>query len=45
MTELKVSKENAQIDIVQEPAKGFLGIGGKEAVVKVTAVFTLQHKK
>ena len=37
LTELNVTKENAQIDIVQEPAKGFLGIGGKEAVVKVTA--------
>ncbi len=37
LTELNVARENAQIDIVQEPAKGFLGIGGKEAVVKVTA--------
>lgn len=37
LSELNVSKENAQIEIVQEPAKGFLGIGGKEAVVKVTA--------
>ena len=37
LSELNVTKENAQIEIVQEPAKGFLGIGGKEAVVKVTA--------
>ena len=35
--ELNVTRENAQIEIIQEPQKGFLGIGGKDAVVKVTA--------
>ena len=37
LTELGIEKENAEIEIVQEPSKGFLGIGAKDAVVKVTA--------
>ncbi len=37
LAELNVARENAEIEIIQEPAKGFLGIGGKDAVVKVTA--------
>lgn len=37
LSELNVARENAEIEIIQEPAKGFLGIGGKDAVVKVTA--------
>ncbi len=37
LAELGVTRENAKIDVVQEPSKGFLGIGGKEAIVKVTA--------
>ena len=37
LTELGIEKENAEIEIVQEPAKGFLGIGAKDAIVKVTA--------
>ena len=37
LAELGVSREDAQIEIVQEPSKGFLGLGGKDAVVKVTA--------
>ncbi len=37
ISELGISKENAEIEIVQEPVKGFLGLGAKEAVVKVTA--------
>lgn len=37
LAELGVTRENAQIEIIQEPSKGFLGIGCKDAVVKVTA--------
>lgn len=37
LTELGIEKENAEIEVIQEPAKGFLGIGAKDAVVKVTA--------
>ena len=28
LSELNVTREDAEIEIVQEPAKGFLGIGG-----------------
>ena len=37
LTELGIEKENAEIEIVQEPSKGFLGIGAKDGIVKVTA--------
>ena len=37
LTELGIEKENAEIEIVQETSKGFLGIGAKDAIVKVTA--------
>lgn len=37
LAELGIEKENAEIEVVQEPAKGFLGIGAKDAIVKVTA--------
>ena len=37
LAELGIEKENAEIEIVQEPSKGFLGIGAKDAIVKVTA--------
>ena len=36
LTELGVNKEDVDIEIIQEPSKGFLGLGSKEAVVKVT---------
>ena len=36
LKELNASRDDVDIDIVQEPSKGFLGIGAKEAVVKVT---------
>lgn len=36
LTELGISKEDAVIEIVQEASKGFLGLGAKEAVVKVS---------
>ena len=37
LVELGITRENADIEIVQEPVKGFLGIGAKDAIVKVTA--------
>lgn len=36
LAELGISKDDAVIEIIQEPSKGFLGIGVKEAVVKVS---------
>jgi spoIIIJ-associated protein len=35
LEELGVSEQEAQIEIVQEPEKGFLGMGGQSAVVRV----------
>ena len=36
LAELGIEREKAEIEIIQEPAKGFLGLGAKEAVVKVS---------
>ena len=44
LAELNVARENAEIKIIQEPAKGFLGLGGKDAVVKVTAEVEAEAK-
>lgn len=30
------SKDEAAVEVIQEPSAGFLGLGGKEAIVKVT---------
>lgn len=35
LEELGVSEQEAQIEIVQEPEKGFLGLGGQAAIVRV----------
>ena len=37
LAELNIAREDAVIEVLQEPAKGFLGIGAKEAEVRVTA--------
>lgn len=34
---LGIAKDDAEIEVIQEPSKGFLGLGAKEAVVKVSA--------
>ena len=36
LAELNVTEENVDIEVVEEPTKGLLGIGAKPAVVKVT---------
>ena len=36
LAELGVNEEDVNIEVIQEPAKGFLGLGAKEAVVKVS---------
>ena len=36
LNELGITKEEAEIEIVQEASKGFLGLGSKEAIVKVS---------
>ena len=37
LKELGVSREDAKIEVITEPAGGFLGLGSKDAEVKVTA--------
>lgn len=37
LAELGVAKEAATIEVISEPANGFLGLGSKDAEVKVTA--------
>lgn len=37
LQELGIDRERAEIEIIQEPEKGFLGMGGKDAVVRVKA--------
>ena len=37
LKELGVSRDDVEIEIMQEPSKGFLGLGAKDALVKVTA--------
>ena len=36
LKELNVTEENVNIEVLEEPAKGLLGIGAKPALVKVT---------
>ena len=37
MAELDVaSREEVEVTVIQEPKPGFLGVGGKEAIVRVT---------
>lgn len=43
IAELGVNKEDANIEIIQEPSKGFLGLGAKEAVVKVSVQKKLEE--
>ena len=37
LLELGASRSDVDIEVMQEPVKGFLGLGAKDAVVKVTA--------
>ena len=45
LAELGIERDRAEIEIIQEPAKGFLGIGAKEAVVKVSAKHNKPSRK
>ena len=36
LKELNVSRDDVEIEVMQEPSKGFLGLGAKDALVKVT---------
>jgi len=40
LAELGLTDQEARIDIIQEPKAGFLGVGGQEAVVRVSATTT-----
>ena len=35
LEELGIDRDRAEIEVIQEPEKGFLGMGGKDAVVRV----------
>lgn len=37
LEELGLERERAEIEVIQQPEKGFLGMGGKDAVVRVKA--------
>lgn len=37
LQELGIDRERADIEVIQEPEKGFLGMGGQDAVVRVKA--------
>jgi predicted RNA-binding protein Jag len=37
LEELGIDRDRAEIEVIQEPEKGFLGMGGKDAVVRVKA--------
>ncbi|HVR31504.1 MAG TPA: RNA-binding cell elongation regulator Jag/EloR [Acidimicrobiia bacterium] len=37
LEELGIERDRADIEVIQEPEKGFLGMGGKDAVVRVKA--------
>jgi spoIIIJ-associated protein len=37
LEELGIDRDRADIEVIQEPEKGFLGMGGKDAVVRVKA--------
>jgi len=37
LQELGIDRDRADIEVIQEPEKGFLGMGGKDAVVRVKA--------
>lgn len=36
LNELNTVKENVEVEVIEEPAKGLLGIGSKPAIVRVT---------
>lgn len=37
LQELGIERDQADIEVIQEPEKGFLGMGGKDAIVRVKA--------
>lgn len=37
LQELGIDRDRAEIEVIQEPEKGFLGMGGRDAVVRVAA--------
>jgi spoIIIJ-associated protein len=37
LAELGIERDQADVEVIQEPEKGFLGMGGKDAVIRVKA--------
>ena len=44
LAELGLSKDEAEIEIIDEGSKGFLGIGGKEACVRIYGTISVENK-
>jgi len=44
LEELKTDRENVEIEVLEEPTKGLLGIGAKPALVRVTLKEKLEDK-
>lgn len=45
IAELGVSKDDVKVEVINEPAGGFLGLGSKDAEVKVTADFAEEEEE
>ncbi|MEX2279442.1 MAG: RNA-binding cell elongation regulator Jag/EloR [Acidimicrobiia bacterium] len=45
LEELGIDRDRADIEVIQEPEKGFLGMGGKDAVVRVKARPSSQKRR
>ena len=44
LKELGLSRDEAEIEIIDEGSKGFLGIGGKEACVRIYGKMTIENR-
>jgi spoIIIJ-associated protein len=45
LEELGIDRDRAEIEVIQEPEKGFLGMGGKDAVVRVKAAPSQKRRR
>ena len=45
LAELNVTKDNVEIEVLEEPTKGLLGIGAKPALIRVTLKENKKLKK
>lgn len=45
LEELGIDRDRAEIEVIQEPEKGFLGMGGRDAVVRVKAAPSQKRRR